>query len=585
MLSILYAKPNFYQADFSFMSGINLKNKIPNKLKTISENLIDFLTQKHYNVSKIWFYMTAISDNYAKQPTELLTSPPQDSYSLGPVRDLILSGKIENAKKELSKLIAIVQKDHSLSQQAKDLSISSLLSKLRTECGGRSSPEFVKFVHCNHSKPLNQLFWEHCRQIGIADNPSIDYTKSYFYLKDFYFPQDIQSLKSETSPDFTCRKTVVIFIKVLNDGLGDFANSWSVIKALEHCAHRIECRVFSDPKHLEKVRNTFGDSIEEMQDWHPSFHIQWIDDAEARKHVNELANDNSRIVIAPATGYFYFNSSSFVDCIHEMSPPELDCSDIENEYTPTRLSLKLGFSPLSAGVMLPEKAHCSLETALDSSGCLLRIRNQIGNPHAPFSELLKTNDITLMYMKHKMTENRYLKFVKMYADMKKNPIHVIVPTNNPLKLQTIQGEPHPNVILHYCPLLKAKDFQAIVQQATAPSGITGNDSFMNALIGHTPFFCDGIASVKPIIKEFLEFCRGQNLTLHWATQSYLQHMERMVETDLDISDEDMRHEVSILHENMQAIRNDLAKIHQIVLKTANAATLLHNRLYERSGLA
>ncbi len=460
-----------------------------------------------------------------------------------------------------------------------------MLIELRTLCGGPSSHTFEKFLHCKNSTSLSHYFYDRC-QIGYnLDHTLLQNTKPYHYLEQFYFPQDIKPLKAGKPISFACRKPVIIFNKVINDGFGDFAIAQSMMKAyLKNCDCHIECRVFSDPEHLEKARIIFKESIQEIQKMaaaNSSLNIKWIDEAEEEQHANELVNDDSRIVIAASTGYLYFNSNSSVDCLHEMSPPPPNFfNHTENEYTPERLSLKLGFSPTSAGVMLPEKATYSLEAALDSSGCLSRIRNQIGKPDAPLSEILENNDITILYMKNPIPQERYISFMESYAEITNKTIHIIAPTDEPDALEAFQQEVAPNVILHYCPFLKTKNFQAIVQQATVPPGITGNDTFLNALVGHTPFFCDGRTCIKPIIGEFITFCADQ--PLHWATECYLSHLERMAIAYRGVSYDDIQKAASLMHANRQLIREDLEKIHEHIRKTCNAETLLCNRLRERS---
>lgn len=533
------------------------------------------------------FFMAirSTSSNYTIQTME---QPKTYQKVLDQIRDSIKSkeyGNVDEARKQLSILIVNILKDESINDQQKPELIRNMLIELRNKCGGPSSPEFKKFLLCTNSTSMRNYFFDRClMKHGYTDRDLSAMTTPYHHLDKIYFAEDLIPLKSKESLPFTCSKTLIVFNYVVNDGRGDFANGKNVVETyLKNCECHIEWRVIGDFQHLEKIRTLFKESIQKMVDAGYSLDIKWIDEEEVDRHVDELKNEDSRIVLAVSTGYGFFSFKSSVDSLHEMSPPIPDSSTYsENEYSANRLSLKLGFSPSSAGVLLPEETSYSLEEALAASGCLSMIQTQVGS-EASLKKILENNDITIMYMKNdknQAPQQRYLQFMGMYATHTGKPIHILVPTEDLNAFANFQKMAPSNVFLHHCPPLEPKYFEAIVQKATVAPGITGNDTLLHALVGRTPFFYDGRDCVKKIIPEFIDFCGEE--PLDYATENYLILMEDM--TRVWNPSEDMMQKVaSVMHTKKEAIREDLERVHKRALeKNREAKNLLCNRLRERS---
>lgn len=525
------------------------------------------------------------SSNYAIQAME---HPKIYQEALEQIRDSIFSkkyGNVNEAREQLSILITKILKDESINDDQKPKIIRNMLIELRNKCGGPSSPEFKKFLHCTSSTSMRNYFVDRCQMRHCyIDHYLSALTTPYHHLDKIYFAEDLIPLKSEEAVLFTCSKTVVVFNYVINDGLGDFANGKNVVETyLKNCECHIEWRVIGDFQHLEKIRTLFKESIQNMVDAGYSLDIKWINEQEVDQHVDELKNEKSQIVIAVSTGYEFFSFKSSVDSLHEMSPPLPDSSTYsENEYSENRLSIKLGFSLSSAGVLLPEETCYSLEEALVASGCLSMIQTQIGT-EAPLREILENNDITIMYMKNdknQAPQERYLQFMGMYAAHTEKPIHILVPTEDLKAFVNFQKMAPSNVYLHHCPPLKPKYFEAIVQRATVAPGITGNDTLLHALVGRTPFFYDGRDCVKKIIPEFIEFCGEEPLDS--ATENYLILMEDMTRV-WNPSEDHMQKMAILMHTKKEAIQEDFERIYKRALeKNREAKNLLCNRLRERS---
>lgn len=456
--------------------------------------------------------------------------------------------------------------------------------------------EFVRQVYVNskNTKTRNKLFslkgCDHLMRQLLLNYVGFIELRIDFFCIIVYIPyKSLSSLKAPSDFYLETEKPIFVINPVLTNGFGDLGIALELInKYSKKIRGRFHLIVFSMDGHLEKIRSRFNHTFKNMQNTTVELcacENLSKDNSEIVRIVEEKMKQSPCIAIAASSGIHFPKLMKLnIDAFHEIGGGSFSGSE-PLVHTEAKLQIPLGFDEYSAGVLLPDSVDSSLEEILFSSGLIQQIAGNVYEGKENFSEFLLKNHVTLMYVESSFDRSIYFDFLHQIGFVQKKHISVIIPTEDPVQLNLGREEISPYLSTYYCPSIESTHFDALTQKSTVPPAIKGNTSFLNAIVGNTPFFYDARSYTLPVLKQLVACSKQYQEEIGDSAIEYLKQILSLAYYELDRSHYPLPQEVRDLAtyfaSNEESIRDGFLKLHQILRERYNAEHMVCNLLRQR----